>query len=368
MILIFFSSCEGKKSMPNLLLAEDFNITIDGKQVSLYTLKNKQGTTMQVTNFGARVVSLWTIDKNENWADIVLGFENIDRYINTPSGRYFGAVIGRCTNRIAEGKFTLNGVEYALSTSNNGQCHHGGDKGYNLVVWDVSSFTSSEIVFNYVSKDGEEGFPGNLNIKMIYSLTDDNEFKITYEAITDKDTPVNLTHHSFFNLYGEGSASINSHELCIVADKYCPVDEFSVPLGVLDSVSESPFDFRKPMAVGARIEQSHKQLTLCRGYDHNYVLNKKSKNGLEFAASVYEPSNGRYMEVWTTEPGIQFFSGNFFDGKTLGKSGHPYNFRSALALETQHFPDSPNQPNFPSVILKPNEVYNHTCIYKFDVK
>lgn len=367
LITTLFFACSEKQQLP-LVDEANFKDTVDNKPVDLYTLSNGKGLTMQVTNFGCRVVTLFTPNRDGNMDDIVLGYENLDRYVHNKGERFLGATIGRYGNRIAAGKFTLDGKDYQLSTFDNGQCLHGGDKGFDRVVWNVDSVADNYILFSYLSKDMEEGFPGNLFVKMSYRLTDNNEFRIEYSATTDKATPVNLTHHSFFNLKGEGNGSINTHELCIAAHYYTPVDSVLIPTGELADVSGTPFDFRKPLPIGRRLNEENKQLDNCKGYDHNFVLNRKSGSELEFAASVYEPSNGRYMEVWTTEPGLQFYGGNFFNGKTLGKSGKPYKYRESFALETQHFPDSPNQKGFPSTILEPGETYKHICVYKFSVK
>ncbi len=352
---------------PALLPASNFETTIDEKSVKLYTLKNSKGMTMQVTNFGAKVVALWVDDINGKWNDVVLGYENIDRYVNNNGERFLGSTIGRYGNRIADGKFTLDGKEYTLSTYNNGQCLHGGDKGFDKVVWDVESVTDNEIVFRYLSKDMEEGFPGNLDVKMTYTITEDNEFKIVHHATTDKRTPVNLTHHSFFNLHGEGVGSINDHIVTINADQYTPVDEVLIPIGYNVPVKNTPFDFRKPKAISTDVECKCEQMVFGGGYDHNFVINRKTENEVESVATVYDPISGRVLEVLSSEPGLQFYGGNFFDGKCIGKSGKPYNYRASFAMETQHFPDSPNQPSFPSTILNPDEEYSHTCIYRFSL-
>lgn len=365
--LLLFSACTEKQHLP-LVDEADFKTTIDNKPVDLYTLCNDNGLTLQVTNFGCRVVTLFTPDRQGKMEDIELGYENIDRYVHNKGERFLGATIGRYGNRIAAGRFTLDDKDYQLSTFDNGQCLHGGDKGFDMVVWNVDSVADDYILFSYLSKDMEEGFPGNLSVRMSYQLTKDNEFRIVYSATTDKATPVNLTHHSFFNLKGEGNGTINTHELCIAADRYTPVDSVLIPTGELADVSGTPFDFHTPLPIGQRLCEQNQQFDNCRGYDHNFVLNRKSDSDLEFAASVYEPSNGRYMEVWTTEPGLQFYGGNFFDGKTLGKSGKPYKYRESFALETQHFPDSPNQKAFPSTILQLGETYKQICVYKFGVK
>lgn len=366
LLICFVTACKDNKI--RLLDQEAFIRDYDGCNVNLYTLYNDNGLVMQVTNFGCRVVTLFTPDRYGNMEDIVLGYENIDRYVHNKGERFLGATIGRFGNRIAAGKFTLDGKDYQLSTFNNGQCLHGGDKGFDMVVWNVDSVAKDYILFSYLSKDMEEGFPGNLSVRMSYQLTANNEFRIEYTATTDKATPVNLTHHSFFNLKGEGNGTINTHELYIAADRYTPVDSVLIPTGEFADVTGTPFDFRKPYAIGLRLEEENEQFDNCRGYDHNFVLSRTSDSDLELAASVYEPSNGRYMEVWTTEPGLQFYGGNFFNGETLGKSGKPYKYRESFALETQHFPDSPNQEGFPSTILRPGETYRHICVYKFSCK
>lgn len=369
LIAATFISCnEATKVDLPLLEKSQFETIYDGKEISLYTLTNNSGITIQVTNYGGRVVSIWTPDRNGEWADIVLGFESIDRYLNNTGERFIGATIGRYGNRIADGRFSLNGVDYQLSTYNNGQCLHGGDIGFDKVVWSVDKLTPNSLHLSYLSKDMEEGFPGNLSTKLIYTLTDNDEFKVEHYATTDKDTHVNLTHHSFFNLRGEGNGTINNHIMTIAADHYTPVNASLIPTGEIASVEETPFDFREPMLIGSRLNDTDPQFVNCKGYDHNFVLNRKSKSDLEFAARVYEPTLGRYVEVWTTEPAMQFYGGNFFDGKTRGKGEKRFNYRESFALETQHYPDTPNQPSFPSTLLKPNEQYSHTCIYKFGTK
>lgn len=346
----------------------DFQTVVDGKPVDLYYLKNAAGLGMTVTNFGARVVELFAPDRNGNFADIVLGHDNIDAYVNYKGERFLGATIGRYGNRIAEGKFTLDGKEYTVPVNDGPNSLHGGTKGFDMVVWDTEQPDAQTLIFTYLSKDGEEGYPGNLTVKMTYRLTDDNEFIVTHEAETDAKTVVNLTHHSFFNLHGAGVGTVNDHEMMIAADRYTPVDSVLIPTGELPDVEGTPMDFRRPTTIGARVDNDFEQLKLGHGYDHNWVLTRKTDNGLELAATVYDPVSGRYMEVLTTEPGIQFYGGNFFDGTIVGKGGKTYDFRASLALETQHFPDSPNQPAFPSTVLEPGRPYSHTCVYKFSVK
>lgn len=366
--LALLTSCTQPKQV--VLLDESaFEATVDGKQTALYTL-TAGDITMQVTNFGARVVTLWTPDKQGNMEDIVLGYNNIDTYVNNPGERFLGACVGRYANRIAAGKFTLDGKEYQLSTYNNGQCLHGGDKGFDMVVWDVVSATENEIVFHYLSPDGEENFPGNLDVTMTYTLTPENEFKVTYLATTDAPTYCNISHHSFFNLKGEGNGTINDHVMTINGSYNTPIDNVYIPTGEIASVEGTPFDFRAGKVIGEGLvaEKENEQLVNGAGYDHNWILDRKSENDIEFAASVWEPVSGRYMEVWTDQPALQFYGGNFFDGSTEGKWGRTLNYRESYALETQLYPDSPNHSHFPSTRLNPGEEYTHTCIYKFATK
>lgn len=345
---------------------EKFARELDGKQVQLYFLKNSNGLEMAVTNYGAKVVSLLVPDKNGDFEDIVLGFDNLDAYLNA-NEPYFGAAIGRYGNRIAKGKFTLNGKQYNLATNNSPNHLHGGKKGFNAQVWDAKQVDDHTIEFSRLSPDGEEGYPGNLKVKMVYTLSDSNEFKVSYAAETDQPTVINLTHHSFFNLHGAGKGSINDHVLMINADKYTPVDNTLIPTGKIDLVKGTPMDFSQPTEIGKRVEENFEQLKFGKGYDHNWVL-KESRNAESPVATVWEPKSGRYMEVFTTEPGLQFYGGNFLDGKDKGKGDKPYDFRTAFCLETQHFPDSPNQPGFPSTVLNPGQNYQHTCTYKFSTK
>ncbi|SFU09187.1 aldose 1-epimerase [Algoriphagus locisalis] len=343
-----------------------FGTTFQNKKVETYEIKNANGMKMKVTNFGARVTNLWVPDKDGNLVDVVLGFETLDEY-TTSGEKYFGAAIGRYGNRIADGKFTLNGEEYTLPQNNNGQTLHGGPGGMDFVIWDVEKSGENGLIFSYTSPDGEEGFPGELKVKMVYTLTGDNEFKVTYEAETDKATPVNLTHHSFFNLNGAGNGDVLDHTLKLNASKFTPVNEVLIPTGEIANVDGTPFDFTTATKIGDRIDQENQQLKFGGGYDHNWVLDK-SGNELTEAAVISSPQTGIEMEVWTTEPAIQFYSGNFLDGSVSGKGGKVYELRSAFCLETQHYPDSPNQPNFPSTILEPGEKYEQTCIYKFGTK
>lgn len=359
-------SCSQQNDVP-LIPAESFQTSIDGKDVSLYTLKNG-ALTMQVTNFGARVVSLWVPDRKGDMEDIVLGYNNINDYINNPGERFLGAVVGPYANRIANGTYTIGEETYNFPQNNNGQTLHGGLKGLDMVVWDVFAADDSTLVLTYTHADGQEGMPGNLEIFMTYALTSDNEFRVDYMAQTDKTTHVNISHHSFFNLKGEGNGTINDHILHINASRTTPVNEVLIPSGEIADVTGTPFDFRQPKAIGTDLDVENDQLRNGGGYDHNWVLDRKTPDQLELAASVLEPASGRYMEVWTDQPALQFYGGNFFDGSTCGKYGRSLNYRESIALETQKYPDTPNHDNFPSTLLNPGEEYTHTCIYRFGVK
>ncbi|MDR1897224.1 MAG: galactose mutarotase [Prevotellaceae bacterium] len=365
-IILCLFACVANDTLP-LLDKAAFETTVDGGKTSLYTLKSGNGITIQVTNFGARVVSIWAPDRNGKYEDIAVGYENIDRYINNSGERYLGCVVGRYANRIANGQFELDGVTYRLPINNNGQTLHGGLKGLDMAAWNVDKVSDNEIHFSYTSKDGDDGFPGNLKINMTYSLTPQNEFRIIYKAATDKPTVVNLSNHTFFNLKGESNGTITDHVMTINASYTTPVDSVLIPTGEIAPVDGTPFDFRKPTTIGERINNNDQQLKNGMGYDHNWVLDNKS-GGVALAATVYEPASGRTLEVWTDQPGLQFYSGNFFDGTSNGKTGKPIKFREALALETQKFPDSPNHPNFTSTRLNPGEIYTQTCIYKFSIK
>jgi len=345
---------------------EAFEKTIDGKQVSIWTLKNKNGAEMCVTNYGGKVVSLFVPDKDNHFVDVVTGYNSIDDYLK--SGEiYFGAAIGRVGNRIALGKFALNGQEFNLAVNNGPNHLHGGVKGFHAVVWDAKQIDDNTLELSYLAKDMEEGYPGNLQIKMMYKLTDDNEFSIEYYATTDKPTLCNLTHHSYFNLSGEGHETVLDHVLQINANSFTASDEGLIPTGELMPVSGTPLDFTSPTTIGERIEADYDALKMGAGYDHNYVLNKASGK-IELAATAYSPVTGIQMDIYTDQPGIQLYSGNWMNGTEIGKKGKPYMKRAAFCLETQHFPDSPNKPEFPSITLNPDETYRHTCIHKFSVK
>jgi aldose 1-epimerase len=347
---------------------QNFGKTADGQEIDLYTLTNRNGVEAKITNFGGIVVSLKVPDRNRKFDDVVLGFNDLDTYLKGHPN--FGALIGRYGNRIAKGRFTLNGVEYKLAV-NNGENHlHGGIKGFDKVIWTGKEFPTragAAVRLMYLSKDGEEGYPGNLNVAVVYTLTNNNELRIDYTATTDKDTVTNLTHHSYFNLAGEGNGDILNHRLILRANRFTPTDAGSIPTGELRSVIGTPFDFRTAKAIGERIDQDEEQLKFGNGYDHNFVVNGR-RGALRQAAIVSEPTTGRVMEVWTTEPGVQLYTGNFLDGTLTGKAGKPYTRRSGFCLETQHYPDSPNKPNFPTTTLRKGATYRSTTIYRFSAR
>jgi aldose 1-epimerase len=354
-----------KNALLCLLLAVEAGCA---KPEETITLKNARGVEVRVTPYGGIVTSIRVPDRNGQFDDIVLGYDDAAGYRRN-NGPYMGAIIGRYANRIAKGTFTLDGRTYPLATNNAPNHLHGGRTGFDKVVWQAEEFRNADgagVVFRYTSADGEEGYPGTLKAQVTYTLTDNNELTIDYVATTDKATPVNLTHHSYFNLTG-ATRDVLDHELTINADRYTPIDPTSIPTGELAPVMDTPFDFRKPMPIGARIMQDNEQLGNGKGYDHNFVLNRQGE-GLVHAAHVYEPSSGRTIDVSTTEPGVQFYSGNFLDGSITGKSGRVYRQRFGFCLETQHFPDSPNQPLFPSTILRPGAEYRSRTVYAFSVK
>jgi aldose 1-epimerase len=347
---------------------ERFGKTPDGRDLDIYTLNSKGGAEARVINYGGIIVSLKVPDREGRLADVVLGFDNVEGY-EAAGSTYLGALIGRYGNRIAKGRFTLGGVEYKLATNNGPNHLHGGVRGFDKVLWTVRPSKArggSALELTYVSRDGEEGYPGTLSVRVVYTLTDANELKIDYSATTDKDTVVNLTNHSYFNLAGEGSGRILGHLLTIYSDRFLPTDPTSIPTGELRSVRGTPFDFTKPTAIGARIEADDEQLKWAKGYDHTYVIRGRAGT-LRRAARVEEPKTGRVMEVWTTEPGVQFYTGNYLDG-AAGKGGKPYGFRNGFCLETQHYPDSPNRPEFPSTVLRRGGRFRSTTVYKFSAR
>jgi aldose 1-epimerase len=355
--------CSTTSSKPIEISRKPFGQTADGKEVYLFTLRNASGAEALISNYGGLVTSLKMPDRSGRISDVVLGYDNLADYIKeTP---YFGALIGRYGNRIARGKFTLDGQDYHLATNNYPNTLHGGVKGFDKVVWEPTLLTTPQgasLKLTYLSKDGEEGYPGNLSVTVVYTLTEDNALKVEYTATTDQDTVVNLTQHSYFNLAGKGT--ILDHVVMIPADKFTVIDSTLIPTGELRPVQGTPFDFRKPTPIGARINQDDEQLKFGKGYDHNWVVNKPlGEFGL--MARVTEPTSGRVLEVLSSEPGLQFYSGNFLDGTLKGKGGQVYQFRSGFCMEPQHYPDSPNRPEFPSVVLKPGQTYHNTIVFRF---
>jgi aldose 1-epimerase len=346
----------------------DFGTLPDGKQAYLFTVTNKNGVEMKITNYGGIITSLKTPDKNGVLEDIVLGYHTLDGYLK--ESPYFGAIVGRYANRVAKGKFTLEGKEYTLALNNGPNTLHGGLVGFDKAVWEVEEIKSEEgpaLKLSYTSKDMDEGFPGALKMEVVYTLADSNELKFAFKATTDKTTIVNLTQHTYFNLTGNTKRDILDHELVIYADAIVPVNDTLIPTGVLMPVEGTPFDFNKPHRVGERINDKNEQIELGGGYDHCYVL-RKGKDRLIHAATLTDTTSGRQVDVYTTEPGMQFYSGNFLKGTITGKEGVVYHKRFGMCLETEHFPDSPNQPNFPSVVLKPGEVYQTNTVYRFGVR
>lgn len=350
-----------------LIPASRFEAVVDSVLVSLYTLRCGD-LTMQVTNFGGRVVALWTPDRDGRMADVVLGYDNLAEYIDNPGERFLGAVVGPVANRIADARFSLDGVEYTLTANDNGQTLHGGYRGLDMMAWRVDEAADDHIVMTCAAADGQGGFPGNRIIRMTYTLTPDNEFRIDYSAWTDVKTVINLSHHSFFNLRGEGGGSICDHLLTIPASHITPVDGRLIPTGELMPVEGTPFDFRTPTAIGARIDSDHEQLRIGRGYDMNWCLDRADDGEVRRVAELYDPESGRVMEVLSDQIGLQFYSGNFFDSSTRGKSGRALAWRESVVLETQRYPDAPNHADFPSIELQPGDCYRQTCIYKFSTK
>lgn len=345
-------------------------VVSDFDNIKLYTLKNDSGMTVKITNYGAIITSIVVPDRDGKPGDVALGYNRVEDYINAVDKPYFGAIVGRYGNRIAKGAFSLDGETYALAI-NNGENHlHGGIIGFDKVVWDArlvggDDWTGLEL--SYLAKDKEEGYPGNLNLQVTYKMMNTNDLVVEYHATTDKATPVNVTQHTYFNLKGEGEGTILDHELMINAKKYTPVDSTLIPTGEMPAVAGTPFDFTSAKTIGRDIGHDNEQLTFGGGYDHNFVLDSTG-DAMTLAARVHEPTTGRVLEVHTTEPGVQFYCGNFLDGRLKGKSGKPYVHRGGFCLETQHYPDSPNQPNFPSCIVKPGEEFKSTTIFKFSTK
>jgi aldose 1-epimerase len=357
-------ACTQKKEEATLsgLLKSNFVSEVEGKPTALYVLKNKNGLEACITNYGGRMVSLMAPDKNGKMTDVVLGYDSISDYLKSDGN--FGALIGRYGNRIAQGKFSLDSVEYQLPQNNNGHCLHGGPEGYHTRLWDAKQLNDQTLELTYLSKDGEAGFPGNLQIKVTYTLTDDNAIELAYEAETDKPTVVNLTNHSYFNLSGVPGSTILDHDIMINADTYTPVDSLLIPTGETPSVEGTPMDLRNPIAIGAQIDSTFEQLVKGRGYDHNWILNSKGDINV-LAAKATSPTSGISLEVYTSEPGVQFYTGNFMTGEDKGKGGTVYPHRGAFCLETQCFPDTPNKTEFPSCILVPPKKYWSRTVYRF---
>jgi aldose 1-epimerase len=339
----------------------------DGRPVNLYTLTNSHGLELKTMNYGGIIVSLRVPDRKGQLADIVLGHETLEGY--TPNPPYLGAIVGRYANRVANGTFLLDGKKYTLPKNDGPNTLHGGIKGFDKVVWDAEPKGKQGVSYTYLSKDGEEGFPGNLKVKVTYTLNDDNEVVIDYEATTDAPTVLNLSQHSYFNLAGEGSGDILNQEMQINASRFTPVDSTLIPTGELRPVKGTPMDFTTSTKIGSRIDDNYDQLVLGKGYDHNFVIDRKgSDKGLALAARAYDPGSGRVLEVSTTQPAVQFYTGNFLDGTVTGKQGHVYKRRNAFCLETQHYPDSPNHPDFPTTTLKPGETFHTKTVFKFSTR
>lgn len=365
--LLTLLSCSGNGPMVTKsgLKPENFNTIVDGKNVNLYVLENPSGMEVCATNYGGRIVSIMVPDRNGNFQDVVLGHDSISDYINIDGN--FGALIGRYGNRIAQGKFTLDSIEYQLPQNNYGHCLHGGPVGFHHKVWDAVQPNDSTLELRLQSPDGEAGFPGNLNVKVVYTLTHDNSLKLEYTATTDKPTIVNLTNHSYFNLSGNPAKDILDETVMFNADSFTPIDSTFMTSGEIRTVEGTPFDFRKGKTVGQDINAENKQLRNGLGYDHNMVLNTDGNLSL-LAGKITDNDSGISMEIYTTEPGIQFYTGNFLDGKVKGKKGIAYPRRSAICVETQHYPNSPNLSNYPSTVLRPGEIYSSSCIYKFTIE
>jgi aldose 1-epimerase len=370
-LIIFPASADlahgrSSKAAHGAIEEQPFGTTKEGKKITLYTLTNSHHMEVRAMNYGAIIVSLRVPDRKGQVADVVLGHDTLEGYFdNSP---HLGGLVGRYANRIANGSFSLDGVKYSLPKNNGPNTLHGGIKGFDQAVWQGTPLKGQAgVAFSYLSPDGEEGFPGNLKVKVSYSLTEANELVITYEATTDKPTVLNLSQHSYFNLAGEGAGDILNHEAMINADRFTPVDSTMIPTGELRPVKGTPLDFRTQTKVGARIDDNYEQLVLGKGYDHNFVINRKAE-GLVLAARAYEPVSGRVMEISTDQPGVQFYTGNFLDGTVTGKQGHVYKQRYGLCFETQHFPDSPNHREFPSAVLRPGQTFHSRTILKFSAK
>lgn len=358
------------QSRPTVVPREDIQVE-DFSSIKLYKLRNAKGMEVHITNYGAIITAILVPDRNGKLGDVALGYHRLEDYLNAPDKPYFGAVVGRYGNRIAGGQFTIDGRTYSLAKNNGPNALHGGNLGFDKVVWEAtqrSDAEQSQVVLKYTSRDGEEGYPGNLQVQVTYTLNAANQIVVDYVATTDQATPVNLTQHTYFNLRGEGNGDILGHELMLNAATFTPVDETLIPTGELAPVTGTPFDFQTAKPIGRDIGKDDAQLKIGGGYDHNFVLKPGAAGQLNLAAEVYEPESGRVLTVHTSEPGIQFYCGNFLDGRLRGKSGQPYVNRGGFCLETQHFPDSPNQPNFPSTLLRPGETYETRTVFSFSAR
>ncbi|WP_075591208.1 aldose epimerase family protein [Labilibacter marinus] len=366
MVLMTVVSCTQQQTPYNIIDPTSFKGELNGKALELFTLTNSHDMTVQITNYGARIVSIWVKGKDGSFADVNLGFKSADNYLNA-NGTAFGAMIGRYANRIAKGRFVVEEDTIQLALNNGVNNIHGGPEGFNKKVWDFVSSTSNKLELSYLSENGDQGFPGALKINVVYELTEDNALKISTKATTDKTTVINICNHAFFNLAGEGSGTALDHQLYINADYYTPLDSVQIPTGEIAAVSNTPYDFKKAIDLGARINKPFDQLIMGKGYDINFVLNKE-EDELSHAATLTEPISGRVMEVYTTEPGMQLYTANYLNGSDTGKFGKPLKRRESVCLETQHFPDSPNQSHFPSTVLRPDDTFESLTIFKFSVK
>jgi aldose 1-epimerase len=367
-IVSLLAACSNTGDGEMKIKREGFGKLSDGREVEILTLIHPDGSTVEITNFGAAVVAVKVPDKNGNIEDVVLGFDDIENYEKIRA--FYGAIVGRYGNRIAKGKFTLNGADYQVPVNDGENSLHGGFNGFDRMIWTIEDFdvnSSAFVKLSYLSKDGEEGYPGNMKVIVTYSYTLANELKIDYEITTDKPTVKNVTNHAYFNLSGNVKDDILDHELMLNCDTYSPVVPGLIPTGEAAPVEGTPMDFRKPEKIGLRINEENEQLKLGLGYDHNWIIND-TDGGLKLAGTVYEPVSGRFMEIYTTEPSIQFYSGNFMDGSHAGHAGRVYKYREAMCLETQHYPDSPNHENFPTTTLNPGEVYTSQTVYKFSAR
>ena len=367
-ISILFFQCTINNNKLERITSESFGKAPDGSPVELFTLTNINGISAQITNYGGIITTLNVPDKNGDFDDVVLGYYTLEEYLK--KSPHFGCLVGRFGNRIANGKFTLDGVEYQMAINNGPNHLHGGLVGFDKKVWTPEMITEDDaaaLKLNYLSPDGEENYPGNLNVEAVYKLNDDNELILTFNARTDKKTVLNLTHHSYFNLKGHGNGDILDHEIQFNSRKLVAIDSTSIPLGPLMNVSNTPFDFLEPKSIGKDIEADDEQIRNGGGYDHSFVVDGYNEE-LKLACTVREPASGRIMEVWTTEPAVQFYTGNFLDGSITGKDGKVYHKRYGFCLEAQHYPDSPNHPEYPTTVLAPGEVYDQTTIYKFLVE